>query len=191
MASRNRKILIPDTVSSACYPSSLADAHISSHTPTQSPAGGSAGVMASPVRELRVGAVPCRAEPGRAEQGGGRICSDHPPPVSVSRERTARPAPLEFLPVFTPRQTERKGGRREGGGGSSGMPPTGEAGQQRKQGKYIFLSGRSPSKAVYTSSILRPRLSCFPAPPPRRLSLCPSLTRTLNPPPSFYPTLIP
>lgn len=67
------------------------------------------------------------------------------------------------------------GGRRRGS--ISGMLPTGAAGQQRKQEKYIFLSRRSPSKALYTSSILRPRLCCFPPPPP-----CPPLTLSFSHP---------
>lgn len=65
--------------------------------------------------------------------------------------------------LHTESDTERGLGVREGcgdggggrGGSSSGMLPTGEAGQQRKQEKYIFLSRRSPSKAPHTSSILR------------------------------------
>lgn len=39
MASRNRKILILDTVRSMCYPSSTAEAHISSPQPSQPPPG--------------------------------------------------------------------------------------------------------------------------------------------------------
>lgn len=150
---------------------------LTSHPPPQpaSPGHLGAGVMASPAREVSVSAGPVST-----------ICSEPPPPASVSRERTACPAPLVFLPIFTLSQTQRRGwgvvvmvgwggGRRRGS--SSGMLPTGAAGQQRKQEKYIFLSRRSPSKALYTSSILRPRLGCFPPPPP-----CPPLTLSFSHP---------
>lgn len=109
-----------------------------------------------------------------------RICSEHPPPVSVSREQTVCLARLEFLPIFPLSQTERGGSR--GGGGSSGMLPTGEGGQQRKQEKYIFLSLRSPSKALYSSSSYVCGSPVFHLLYRARLSLCPSLTQTPNPP---------
>lgn len=94
MASRNRT----DTVSSTCYPSSMAEAHLSSPTHPTSPRAPLAGVMASAARDVSVSAGPVST-----------ICSEPPPPVSVSRERTACPAPLEFLPIFTLSQTQRGG----------------------------------------------------------------------------------
>lgn len=62
------------------------------------------------------------------------------------------------------------------------MLPTGEGGQQRKQEKYIFLSLRSPSKAVYSSSSYVCDSPVFHLLYRARLSLCPSLTQTPNPP---------
>lgn len=105
-----------------------------------------------------------------------RICSAHPPPVSVSREQPVCLARLGFLPIFPLCQTEEEG-RREGE--SSGKLPKGEGGQQRKQEKYIFLSLLPPSKALYSSSFC----VCFLLLYPTRLSLCPSLAQTRNPPP--------
>lgn len=86
----------------------------------------------------------------------GRICSAHPPPVSVSREQAVCPARLGFLPIFPLCQTEKEGSRE---GESSGMLAIGEGGQQRKQEKYIFLSLLSPSEALCTSSSC---VSCSP-----------------------------
>lgn len=108
-----------------------------------------------------------------------RICSAYPPPVSVSREQPVCLAPLGFLPIFPLCQTEEEGSRE---GESSGKLPRGEGGQQRKQEKYIFLSLLSPSKDLYSSSFCV-LLSCFLLVYPARLSLCPSLTQTSNPPP--------
>lgn len=76
-----------------------------------------------------------------------RFCSAHPKPVSVSREQSVCLARLGFLPIFPLCQTEEEGSRE---GESSGKLPRGEGGQQRKQEKYIFLSLRSPSKALYS-----------------------------------------
>lgn len=95
MASRNRKILILDTVRSTCYPSS---SHLIPPAPATLPRAPRAGVMASPAREVSVSAGPVST-----------ICSDPPPPASVSREQTACPAPLVFLPIFTLSQTQRRG----------------------------------------------------------------------------------
>lgn len=106
-----------------------------------------------------------------------RICSAHPPPVSVSREQPVCLARLGFLPIFPLCQTEEEGSRE---GESSGKLPTGEGGQQRKQEKYIFLSRLALSKALYRFSLLLP---CFLLLYPARLSLCPSLTQTPNPAP--------
>lgn len=73
---------------------------LTSHPPPQpaSPGHRGAGVMASPAREVSVSAGPVST-----------ICSEPPPPASVSRERTACPAPLVFLPIFTLSQTQRRG----------------------------------------------------------------------------------
>ena len=109
-----------------------------------------------------------------------RFCSALPPPVSVSREQPVCLARLGFLPIFPLCQTEEEGSRE---GESSGKLPRGEGGQQRKQEKYIFLSLLSPSKALYSSSFC---VSCSPVFSPlhaARLSLCPPLTQTPNPPP--------
>lgn len=78
-----------------------------------------------------------------------RICSGHPPPVSVSREQPVCLARLGFLPIFPLCQTEEEGSRE---GESSGKLPRGEGGQQRKQEKYIFLSLLLPSKALCSFS---------------------------------------
>lgn len=163
MASRNRKILILDTVSSTCYPSSMAEAHLSSPTHPTSPRAPLAGVMASAARDVSVSAGPVST-----------ICSEPPPPVSVSRERTACPAPLEFLPIFTLSQTQRGGlgwGRGLGdGGGGKGGAAAGCCPQERQDNR-----GSRKNTSFYPAALRqKPRtlpqfcvapLSCFPPPP--------------------------
>lgn len=154
---------------------------LTSHPPSPAsiPRAPRAGVMASPAREVSVSAGPVST-----------ICSEPPPPASVSRERTACPAPLVFLPIFTLSQTQRSGWGVVVMEGDAGGGPGG--GQQRdaahrsgrtteEAGKiHLFippLSVKSMSCTLHTSSILRPRLSCFPPPP-----LCPPLTLSFSHP---------
>lgn len=140
------KVLILDSVSGMCYPSSIAEPHpLPSHpiSPSLLQAVVPDGWPLRPIGEVSAGLV-------------SRICSEHPPPVSVSREQPVCLARLGFLPIFPLCQTEKEGSRE---GESSGMLPIGEGGQQRKQEKYIFLSLLPPSKALYSSSFC---VSCSP-----------------------------
>lgn len=170
---------------------------LTSHLPSPAsiPRAPWAGVMASPAREVSISAGPVST-----------ICSEPPPPASVSRERTACPAPLVFLPIFTLSQTQRRGWgvvvmeggcrRGLGGGAAAGCCPQERQDNRGSREKYIFLSRRSQSKACHAHCTL-PQF-CVRGSPVfhllrrARLLLCPSLTRTPNPPhPPFYPTLIP
>lgn len=144
--------------------------------------------MASAARDVSVSAGPVST-----------ICSEPPPPVSVSRERTACPAPLEFLPIFTLSQTQRGGL-----GWGRGVVMVGEEGgweQQRdaahrrgrtteEAGKiHLFippLSVKSPAHFL-NSALRRSPVFLLLLRRHARLSLCPSLTRTPNPPPRFTP----
>lgn len=168
MASRNRKILILDTVSSTCYPSSMAEAHLSSPTHPASPRAPRAGVMASAARDVSVSAGPVST-----------ICSEPPPPVSVSRERTACPAPLEFLPIFTLSQTQRGGlgwgrgvvmvGEEVGGGGAAaGCCPQERQDNRGSRKNTSFYPAALRQKPRTLPQFCVAPLSCFPPPRPPR-----------------------
>lgn len=101
-----------------------------------------------------------------------RICSEHPPPVSVSREQTVCLARLEFLPIFPLSQTER-GGSREGGEQRDAAHRRGRTTEEA--GKiHLFIPALSVKSPVQFL-VLRLRLSCFSPP----LS-CPPLTLSFS-----------